>query len=155
MQKIDTAKACIVAELDPARLREAIHGNIYMCAPDTRPGVARQFDENDLISLRLYGKLTKMGYTREMSGAMACMARDALQRIEEGEDARFDFVDHGFEGVRLLIVSQTDDPLPNRVHDGGMKFLVLNVHSFPLSILRQQVRERVVALNEARPQIAD
>lgn len=74
-----TKLAARIAMVEPDRLNEAIAAGFYPCAPSTSAGRARQFDLNDIIALRIYGRLIDDGVVPRKAGHIACGLRDFLQ----------------------------------------------------------------------------
>ena len=85
--KARTRLACQIAHLHPDRFNEAIHAGSFLCAPKTRPGMARVFDVNDIIVLRVYSWLIEEGMIPSKAGPMACGLRDVLDRSPEADVA--------------------------------------------------------------------
>lgn len=66
--------ACEIASIDPQRFNEMVHAGHYPCAPATRPGSARIFEIDEIVALRIFGNLLKMGVPPERAGNIACQA---------------------------------------------------------------------------------
>lgn len=66
--------ACAIARLDTLRLNESIHAGFYTCAPETRPGAARVYEIDQIVSLRIYGILLALSLSAERAGHIACAA---------------------------------------------------------------------------------
>lgn len=77
-RKLRTAGACRVANIDRVRLGDVIASGEYSAAPTTSPGVARVFNESDLIALYLFGQFDRGGYPARLAGKIAQEVRDAL-----------------------------------------------------------------------------
>lgn len=106
MKTFSTVRAAEIVRMDRQRLNEDIASGIYPCAPATRAGKGRVWDENDLIALRLYGFLSnafaaqsgpdrKRQTLKHVAGVFAHHLLEAL-RSEVAPDARLDFPIDGF-----------------------------------------------------------
>lgn len=78
-RKISTAQACDVAAVDRLRFNEAVAEGFYPCAPPTTKGIARQFGEDDLVVLVIYGQLLEVGVTPRHAGYIACKVLSCLE----------------------------------------------------------------------------
>ena len=138
--KFRTKLACEIAEIDPQRLNEAIAAKDgYKCAPQTRAGVAREYDEFDLIALYLFRFLTGVGYSQSLASMYACGVRNALNKSFANKlPERFDFPLSPFPHEEISC--EASDPTI---------FAVLGEEEAPASIgfnvnhLRQVIRERM------------
>ena len=83
--KAPTKLACEIAHTHPDRFNEAVHAGFYPCAPETRPGKARSFGVNDIISLRCYHRFMDGGMSAKAAGAKACAIREFLIQYPEAD----------------------------------------------------------------------
>lgn len=70
-QSARTKVACDIAGIQPGRLNEAVHFGHYTCAPETVPGAARTFCEDDIVALRIYVTMLCIGLPSELAGKLA------------------------------------------------------------------------------------
>lgn len=73
-----TKLACRIADTRPDRFNEAVHAGFYPCAPRTTPGVARSFNVDDIVALRLYQRGMDAGMSAAAAGAKACKIREFM-----------------------------------------------------------------------------
>ena len=82
--RVRAAMACRIVHLDRVKFNDAVASGAYPCAPSTRSGSARIFDEADLLPLYFFARLTEFGIPAGKAGAMACeMAATARQAYAE------------------------------------------------------------------------
>ncbi|PJN96335.1 hypothetical protein CNY89_03170 [Amaricoccus sp. HAR-UPW-R2A-40] len=77
--------ACKIADIDPLRLNEAVFAKHYNCAPETRAGSPRIFDEDGIVALRIFGDKTRIGWSTANAGELACSVLAEIQRNPEAE----------------------------------------------------------------------
>jgi hypothetical protein len=98
--KFRTKAACRIVGIDPQRLNEAIAAKDgYSCAPKTRPGVSRIFDEFDLMSLYVFRRLTEEGFSQKLASNYACGLLAALKSNYHTLPERLDFPLDGFNDM--------------------------------------------------------
>lgn len=73
-----TKLACRIANTHPDRFNEAVHAGTYPCAPKTSPGVARWFNVDDIVALRLYQRSMDAGMSAGAAGEKACKIREYM-----------------------------------------------------------------------------
>jgi len=83
--KARTALATELARVNRQRFNEAVAEGFYPCAPPTVRGATRVFDVNDIVTLRVYGRLLDGGTTPRAAGTIACGLRDLLRQHPEAE----------------------------------------------------------------------
>jgi len=83
MLKARTKLACKIAGVDPARFNEMVHFGKYPCAPETNPGSARVFTEDDIIALSIFAELTELTISAEKAGWMACQVLGCIREKPE------------------------------------------------------------------------
>lgn len=76
--RASTRLACEIAGVNPDRFNEAVHANIYPCAPKTTPGKARSFDADDVVALRIYQRSIDNGMSAAKAGDKACKVREFM-----------------------------------------------------------------------------
>ncbi|MEM9578260.1 MAG: hypothetical protein AAF999_14750 [Pseudomonadota bacterium] len=104
--KFRTKAACRVARIDPQRFNEDVASGEYHCAPPTRAGVSRLFDQFDIAGLMIYGHLMRAfepnRYSKKIAAMYACGVINALRQKTTTDGTRVDFPVNGFndDGVR-------------------------------------------------------
>ncbi|WP_414474307.1 hypothetical protein [Microvirga sp. M2] len=83
--KARTALATEIAMVNRQRFNEAVAEGFYPCAPATVRGSTRLFDVNDIVTLRIYGRLLDEGMVPRAAGATACGLRTLLAQYPEAE----------------------------------------------------------------------
>lgn len=79
--------ACRIVNLDRVKFNDAVASGTYPCAPPTMKGSARLFDEESLIPLYFFARLTEFGIPAGRAGQLACeMARTARQTCYAASD---------------------------------------------------------------------
>jgi len=138
--KFRTKLACEIADIDPLRLNESIAASDgYKCAPETRPGVAREFGEFDLIALYLFRFLTTLGYSQSLASMYACGVQNALTNsYADALPDRFDFPLNPFPDE--IVHRKSDDP-PVYVHSGDL--VAHTTICFDVTHLRKLIQERM------------
>ncbi|AWM88626.1 hypothetical protein [Microvirga sp. 17 mud 1-3] len=81
--KARTALATDLAFVNRQRFNEAVAEGFYPCAPKTVRGSTRLFDVNDIVTLRIYGRLLDEGMVPRSAGLMACGLRTLLAQYPE------------------------------------------------------------------------
>lgn len=85
--KARTALAAEIAMVHRQRFNEAVAEGFYPCAPATIRGATRVFDVNDIVTMRIYGRLLDRGVVPRSAGIVACGLRDLLHQYPELETA--------------------------------------------------------------------
>lgn len=84
--------ACRIVGLDRVKFNDAVASGAYPCAPATMKGSARLFDEESLLPLYFFARLTEFGIPASRAGQLACeMASTARQESTQHND-RITFV---------------------------------------------------------------
>jgi hypothetical protein len=83
--KARTALATKLAFVNRQRFNEAVAEGFYPCAPTTVRGSTRVFDVNDIVTLRIYGRLLDEGMVPRSAGAIVCGLRTLLAEHPEAE----------------------------------------------------------------------
>lgn len=79
--------ACRVAGANTDRFNEYVSGGFYDCAPQTSPGRARLFTEDDTIALYYFNwLLSECGWSPRHAGREACLLRDGLRAYPDAEN---------------------------------------------------------------------
>ena len=81
--KFRAPAAMRIARMDRQKFNEAVADGFYVCAPSAVRGTARVFDEDDLIALFYFGRLTQMNIPSRLAGHLACQVREWLSRVPE------------------------------------------------------------------------
>ncbi|WP_282052847.1 hypothetical protein [Phaeobacter inhibens] len=137
--KFRTKLACEIVDIDPLRLNEAIAAKDgYKCAPETRPGVAREFGEFDLISLYLFRFLTGLGYSQSLASMYACGVLQSLQQSYHTLPERFDFPLNPFPDTAIPCVESEPTTF---LHSGNL--IAHTTICFNVVVLREMIRGRM------------
>ena len=83
--KAKAALASQIAMIDREKFNGAVADGFYPCAPSTVRGSTRVFDVNDIVCLRVYGKLLEEGLPPRFAGTRACGLRELLSRYPDAE----------------------------------------------------------------------
>lgn len=140
--KFRTAAACRIAMIHRDRLNESVAAGNYGCAPETRPGASRIFEEDDLIALTIYGRQLKEGVSAERAGRLACAVRKAL---EKSPNAKVVSVLKALNGLGRTVVDErpellsSDNPVFERI-----EFEIAAVRTF----VREQMAEEATVCGE-------
>jgi hypothetical protein len=97
---VHSALACKIVQLDRLKFNDAVASGLYPCAPATKPGSSRIFDEDGLIPLYFFARLTEFGVTTAVAGRIACDIASSA-RAKGAEKAE-----------RVVFVRGTDDVFP-------------------------------------------
>lgn len=138
MLKVRTKLACEIAGIEPARFNDAIHGNLFPCAPETRPGSARVFEIEDVIAMRLYRQLIDPAgprFAAEKAGGIACEIRERISDPEVKVVAYA--VSTSGPGKVVSRAVDVDDLI---FADGSPVLFAMN---FNIAALRKEVRSRL------------
>jgi hypothetical protein len=109
--RVRAALACKIVQLDRLKFNDAVASGVYPCAPATTPGSARIFDEERLLPLYFFARLTEFGVTAATAGRIACEMA-AAARADSAENAD-----------RIVLVRGTQD-----------EFWTPNVVTFPANM---------------------
>ena len=141
--KFRTKAACRVAGIDPQRLNEAIASKDgYPCAPKTSAGVARVFDEFDIIALFVFRRLTLNGFSQKLASGYACGVLSALRSNYHELPERIDFPMTGFNDE--WIAASESDPPNFEIHH-NMTLSANEAFCINISKLREIVRAAMEA----------
>lgn len=80
-----TREACAIVGMDADRFNEHVASGRFSGAPKTMPGVARYFDDNDMVALWLFAELMRNGYKAEEAGGRATQVRAMLKLSPDAE----------------------------------------------------------------------
>ncbi|MEQ8292691.1 MAG: hypothetical protein RIA08_10835 [Roseovarius sp.] len=138
-KKFRTKAACRIADVNPLRLNEAIYAGNYPCAPETKSGSARVFEEVDLMGLSLWGKLMKdPDIHRATVGDIVCSFLSYLKMDHMEEIERLDFPKNPFG---FMNPAKAEQPI-------SFTYAVEKRHafyamSFDVKAIREEVRARI------------
>jgi len=116
---VRTKKACEIAGIDPARFNEMVHARHFTCAPETRPGSARNFSLDRTVALKIFGDLLSMSFAPDRAGQIACSAYQLFsgqQNVERLVYMRDAFGEWTIKNEGLL-PQMTVSPAPRLVLD--------------------------------------
>src|SRR5438876_1045871 len=77
--RVRASLACRIVNLDRVKFNDAVNSGAYPCAPGTRGGSARLFDEAALLPLFFFARLTEFGIPTTRAGQLACEIDSALK----------------------------------------------------------------------------
>lgn len=105
--KFRTKAACRIAKIDRQRFNEDVASGEYHCAPKTRAGVSRVFDEADIAGLMIYRHLMDVfgerGFSKKTAAMYACGVVQAIRDLKRSPGkTRADFPVDGFNDVSVL-----------------------------------------------------
>lgn len=136
--KFRTKAACRIAKVDPQRFNEIASDGTYPCAPATKAGVSRVFDEVDIAALYIFGYLTRVfephRFSSKIAGRFASSAHSALRQRTTTNRDRVDIPLNGFNDE--FIICNSDDPT---MFEGS-----ISTFSFDLNLVLKVVRKRMV-----------
>jgi hypothetical protein len=85
--RVRAVLACQIVNLDRVKFNDAVASGTYPCAPHTISGKSRIFDEEALLPLYFFARLTEFGISAGRAGRLACeMASCAKGRGVEDAD---------------------------------------------------------------------
>ena len=137
-----TRAACRIADIDPQRFNEDVAAGDYPCAPSTRSGVSRVFDETDIVGLFIYSRLTRRPEPYRLSKKLAAsVAQGVMGKLRESPDTDPARVDFPFDDAGYCMGAREGDP-PSFVTPEGIH--VATTVCFDVKRIREFVRQRVV-----------
>lgn len=138
--KARTAVATEIAMVNRQRFNEAVAEGFYPCAPKTVRGATRVFDVNDIVALRVYGRLLDEGMIPRAAGQMACDLRTLLAQYPEIDRA-------------VCVTASMGSPvwMPSDQLDRSHTFIsgldIVSVREFFLEFTRKRVIHELMELN--------
>ncbi len=138
--------ACRVARVNPDRFNEIVASGDYPCAPQTTPGVARVFEEIDMIALRLFAMETESGTAAKTAGSLACRVHGVLQ---QHPDTNRVYLSRTTEGVNYQAAVENVNLESEQFGPGMPLHRTIIIH---VGNIREQVRR---ALDDERSIIGD
>lgn len=135
MYKARAGLACEIAGLHPDRFNEAVAAGHYGCAPPTRQGVARVFDEIDIVGQIVFSELLREGVSIGTCGAVAC---DVMGTMRKSPDAKFIFEIRGALSHFCLADNEFD---PAAYYPGVGRFA--RVRRWPVGEMREYIRGEI------------
>ncbi len=130
--------ACELSDLDPDRLNSWISLGYFACAPETRPGKARSFDENGVVSLKILSQLLTWGVSEKHACRLAYEALDYIANRPLTE--LLHYVQE--PGAAAAISHWTDTP-QDKSAPGFASMLTFNVE-----VIRKDIREKFWGVSE-------
>jgi hypothetical protein len=151
--------ACRIVNLDRVKFNDAVASGTYPCAPSTISGKARIFDEDGLLPLYFFARLTEFGIPAARAGKLACeMAECARSFGNEESDRvillRSESMEH-FIGSRTGVPNgemtdydpRHEEPGRSKKWPGGMQFngigRIIFTVEFYIKHVRQIIAERI------------
>lgn len=108
--RLRTALACKVVGLDRVKFNDAVASGAYTCAPFTMKGSARIFDEESLIPLYFFARLTEFGLPPSRAGRLACDAASVLRDPASAQTDRVILLRSEGPGTEHFIASKSGLP---------------------------------------------
>src|SRR5262245_46491383 len=95
------ADACRAADVSYDDLTLTIAAGGYPCLPGIAPGSPRTFDEADLLTLYVYGRLLAFGFGALRAGEYACRVHAALRSDPNAKSVAIVLTSH--DGKRVVV----------------------------------------------------
>jgi hypothetical protein len=119
--KLHSALALKLADVDRARLNQAVHDQHFTCAPKPE-GADRLFDENEFVALMAFGSLIHLGVTPRHAGPAACKV--AARSAEIPREKYLIGILMETREIEVLRQSEMGKRLPGRTVGDGFMFSV-------------------------------
>ena len=107
--KVRAGFACRIVNLDRVKFNDAVASGTYPCAPSTRSGAARIFEEEELLPLFFFARLTEFGLPAGRAGYLACQMGETA-RSDDAEPAERIIYVHGQTGSGFFIPNKSKRP---------------------------------------------
>jgi len=120
------AAACRAAEVDYDDFTLTVAAGSYPCLPLATDGGTRRFDQNDLLTLCIYGRLLSFGFGALRAGEYACRIHRA---IKANADARFVSIALTRNGGKRVVVDAAASSAPG-AFPGKLEFDVPAIREF-------------------------
>lgn len=127
------AIACRTAEVDYDDFTLSIAAGSYPCLPGAARGGCRCFDETDLLTLYIYGRLVSFGLGALRAGEYACRLQAALKA---NATARFVSISLTTNGGKRVVVDVAASSAP-ALFPGKLEF--------DIAAIRDLLRARIAA----------
>jgi hypothetical protein len=82
---VTTSWAVSMARVSRVKFNEAVADGYYPCAPATEEGIAREFEDLDLVVLSIFGRLIELGIPGRRAANLACEAKAILDAHPNAE----------------------------------------------------------------------
>lgn len=92
MSKIRAPLACRIVGLDRVKFNDAVASGTYPCAPSTAKGSTRIFNEESLLPLYFFARLTEFGIPASRAGQLACDMASTVRQESTKHNDRITFV---------------------------------------------------------------
>ena len=120
------ATACRAADVDYDDFTLMVAAGSYPCLPLAAGGTSRCFDETDLLTLYIYGRLISFGFGALRAGEYACRMHAALKANAQ---ARFVCIALTNNGGKRVVVDVAASSAP-AVFPGKLEFDIPAVREF-------------------------
>jgi hypothetical protein len=120
------ATACRAAEVDYDDFTLMVAAGSYPCLPLAVGGTGRSFDETDLLTLYIYGRLLSFGFGALRAGEYACRMHAALKA---NAHARFVSIALTKNGGKRVVVDAVASSLP-AAFPGKLEFDIPAIRDF-------------------------
>jgi hypothetical protein len=118
------AAACRAADVDYDEFTLTIAAGSYPCLPHAIGGTPRRFDETDLLTLCIYGRLKSFGFGALRAGEYACRIHRA---IRANANARFVSLALTSDGGKRVVI---DVAAPKSAFAGKLEFDIPAIREF-------------------------
>jgi hypothetical protein len=139
VRRVRAALACKIVKLDRVKFNDAVASGVYPCAPATTPGSTRIFDEERLIPLYFFARLTEFGVTAAIAGRIACEMATAA-RADSTKNADRIVLVRGTQD-EFWTANEEPDKYDPEHEKKGMKYPVIGRVIFTVEFYVKHVRE--------------
>lgn len=123
------------ADVDRHRFNEAVAAGNYPCAPRVLAGAPRVFNERQVLTLMVYGRLLHFGLSPSTAGDWACKVDLGLRRAPKAERITLEFDETG-----LIDAGDADDP----ELEGELAYFVIDVGALRKRLEAEVAKEQAI-----------
>lgn len=152
------ALACKIVSLDRVKFNDAVAAGAYPCAPYATKGSARIFEEDDLLPLFFFARLTEFGVQSAKAGRLACEMAAAARDAHAAAASRIIYVhgafSHGFmipdrrknpQTGEMEVLFDPDHESPSEKYPEGMSYPGNGRVVFTIDFYIKHVREMLAS----------
>ena len=150
--KFRTKAACRIAGISAQRFNELVADGTYECAPATKAGAARVFEEADIAGLLVFGHMMRVfsdhRFSSKIAVIYACGLVEVFRRHGDTLPARADFPLDGFNDV--AVECEDDEPPAYSAYEGvraPSATICFDLHEIRKAV-RRGMREEAQILGE-------
>lgn len=107
------AAACRAAEVDYDDFTLMVAAGSYPCLPPAVGGTSRCFDETDLLTLYIYGRLLAFGFGALRAGEYACRMHTAIKANANARFVSIALTSNG--GKRVVVEAAAPAAVPGKL----------------------------------------